>query len=223
MPSVLVTGFEPFGGSAHNPSAQIAQALDGHRWGDPRRQVNVVASVLPCVFADALKVLDNAIDRVDPDLIVCIGLAAGRTDLSFERVAINLVDARIADNRGHQPVDERVRPTARDAYFTNLPVKAMVRAAHDAGAYASLSLSAGTYVCNAVFFALMHRVARDARHGRRRRGGFVHVPCTPEQVAADMPGCPSMPLPTMVDGMRAALACAWSTDRDLRQSGGAVA
>lgn len=223
MPSVLVTGFEPFGGSNHNPSAQIAQALHGHRLGGGARGAKVHAVVLPCVFSSAMQALDDAIDRLDPALIVCIGLAAGRHELSFERVAINLVDARIADNQGHQPVDERVRPTSRDAYFTNLPVKAMMQAAQAWGAYASLSLSAGSYVCNAVFFALMHRIARDARRGRRRRGGFVHVPCTPEQVEADMPGCPSMPLATMVEGLRAAIERGWSTEQDLREAGGTLA
>lgn len=222
MPTVLVTGFEPFGGASINPSAQLAETLDGDLLG-ARGPHRLHGRVLPCAFEAALAALNAAIDDVDPVLVVCTGLAAGRRDLSFERVAVNLVDARIADNLGDQPIDTRVLRSTRDAYFSSLPVKAMVQAAEQAGAPASLSLSAGTFVCNAVFFGLMHRLAADLRRGRKRRGGFVHVPCVPQQVAEDAPWMPSMPLSTMVTGMRAAITCALTARRDLRVSGGEIA
>jgi pyroglutamyl-peptidase len=219
--AVLVTGFEPFGGDAINPSAMLAQAIegatiDGHR---------VASRVLPCVFGAALRALDAAIDEIRPSLVLCTGLAAGRAGLSFERVAINLVDARIADNAGAAPIDERVvRSSTRDAWFTNLPVKAMVQAVLDEGIPAELSLSAGTFVCNAVFFGLMTRVARERRRlergGVAMRGGFMHVPTLAGEGRFD---ADSMSLGDMELGLRAALAAALSHDQDLRVAGGEIA
>jgi pyroglutamyl-peptidase len=231
---VLLTGFEPFGGDRINPSALLVQALHGARLtsASTRREECVTAvvqsRVLPCAFDQALQALNDAISEVQPTLILATGLAAGRADLSFERVAINLVDARIADNLGHQPIDERVLPTRRNAYFSNLPVKVMVHAALQAGAASSLSLSAGTYVCNAVFFALMHRMQQDQRAALRPaaavRGGFMHLPLLPEQVAASANRhAPSMALPTMVAGVTAALQAALGARQDLRTVGGSVA
>lgn len=233
-PRLLLTGFEPFGGDSVNPSALLVQALHGTRLastpttGRPSTTAVVHSRVLPCAFDHALQALNDAISDVQPTLILATGLAAGRADLSFERVAINLVDARIADNLGHQPIDERVLPTRRNAYFSNLPVKVMVQAALHAGAASSLSLSAGTYVCNAVFFALMHRLQQDRRAAARPanavRGGFMHLPLLPEQVAtsADQPA-PTMRLPTMVAGVTAALQAALGARIDLRTAGGTVA
>ena len=214
---VLVTGFEPFGGDPVNPSALLAQAIDGATIAGDR----VAACVLPCVFADAIAALDAAIDGLRPSLVLCTGLAAGRTGLTFERVAINLADARIADNAGAAPVDERVvRRTTRDAWFTNLPVKAMVQAVLDEGIPAELSLSAGTFVCNAVFFGLMTRVARERRRGVSMRGGFMHVPSLAGDGRFDVD---SMSLDDMERGLRAALAAALSREDDLRVAGGTIA
>jgi pyroglutamyl-peptidase len=227
--AVLVTGFEPFGGDAINPSAMLAQAIDGALIDSHR----VASRVLPCVFGDAVRELNRAIDELRPSLVLCTGLAAGRAGLSFERVAINLVDARIADNAGAAPIDERVvRGTTRDAWFTNLPVKAMVQAALDEGVPAELSLSAGTFVCNAVFFGLMTRVARErrnlARGGTAMRGGFMHVPtlageACPEPSRRGRFDVDAMSFDDMQRGLRAALAAALSHHEDLRVAGGEVA
>lgn len=214
---VLVTGFEPFGGDAVNPSAMLAHTIDGEVIGDHR----VAGRVLPCVFGAALRDLDAAIDELRPSVVLCTGLAAGRTGLSFERVAINLVDARIADNAGAAPIDQRVVRTKRDAWFTNLPVKAMVQSARDEGVMAELSLSAGTFVCNAVFFGLMTRVAREKRKGKPMRGGFMHVPNLADDDRRFDAG--AMHLGEMTRGLRAALAAALARHDDLRVAGGEVA
>ncbi len=217
MAPILVTGFEPFGGEAINPSMQVALALDGAAIGGMR----VVARVLPCSFERALAALDDALDATRPELVVALGQAAGRCDLSFERIAVNLVDARIADNDGTQPIDRPVIAGAPAAHFSTLPVKAIVVSLRERGLPASLSMSAGSYVCNAVFFTLMHRLAADARH-RGARGGFVHLPLLPEQAALHA-GQPCLPAATAIDGVRLAIATALAVRDDLLVAGGTIA
>jgi pyroglutamyl-peptidase len=209
---LLLTGFEPFGGEAVNPSIQVAQALHGRRIGG----VQVVAIQLPCVFGRALEVLTAALNRSAPQLVLALGQAGGRVDLSLERVAINVDDARMADNAGAQPVDEPVQHGGPAAYFSTLPIKAMVAAVRAAGLPASISQSAGTFVCNHVFYGLMHRL--QSRPGVR--GGFMHLPLLPEQ-AARLGGMASLPLDAMVDGVQVALQAAIATTIDLRLGGGA--
>jgi pyroglutamyl-peptidase len=211
-PALLVTGFEPFGGENVNPSWQVAQALAGTALDGAQ----VHAARLPCVFGQALTALDEALHRVRPRWVLALGQAGGRGDLSLERVAINVDDARIADNAGAQPIDEPVVPGAPAAYFATLPIKAMVAALRAAGFPASVSQTAGTFVCNHVFFGLMHRL--QSHPGVR--GGFMHLPLLPEQ-AARSAAMPSMALATMVEGTRLALATACRTAADLRASGGA--
>ena len=211
--AILLTGFEPFGGDARNPSADLLALLGGeHIDGQP-----IATAVLPCCFGAVGPALEAALTRHAPSLVLAIGQAGGRACLSFERVAINLLDARIADNDGAQPVDLPVIESAPPAYFTTLPVKAMAEAARAAGVPAELSLSAGTYVCNAAFFRLMHLLSAHPHV----RGGFLHIPFLPEQ-AARQPGAPSMALETVVIGVRAALSAAWRTQDDLRVAGGTI-
>ncbi|EMD23566.1 pyroglutamyl-peptidase I [Amycolatopsis azurea] len=173
MTSVLLTGFEPFGGERVNPSWQAVSLLTGRRH-------DTVAVELPCVFSRSLVTLRDAIDEYRPDLVICVGQAGGRADVTPERVAINLIDARIPDNAGSQPVDVPVIPGGPNAYFTTLPVKASVAGIKNAGLPASVSHTAGTYVCNQVFYGLMHLLDNDFPGVR---GGFVHIPYTPEQAA----------------------------------------
>ena len=208
----LVTGFEPFGGERVNPSAAVAAALHGTVVDGLR----VEAALLPCAFGASLAALDAALARHEPALVLLLGQAGGRPDLTVERVAINVDDARIADNAGARPVDEPVVAGGPAAYFSTLPIKAVVAALREAGLPASVSQTAGTFVCNHVFYGLMHRLA--SRPGVR--GGFVHLPLLPEQ-AARQPGAPSLPLATQVDGVRIALATAVRTAADLKLAGGA--
>lgn len=197
---LLLTGFEPFGGERRNPSIELARALEG----ECLHGLPIVVQALPCVFETATQALDAALDRWAPAVVLALGQAGGRCDLSFERVAINLIDARIPDNAGAQPIDVAVQPGGPAAYFTSLPVKAMVAAARAAGVPASLSTSAGTFVCNQVFYALMHRLATTPRVPGVG-AGFLHLPLLPQQAGAAV-GQPSMALDTMVRGLRAALA-----------------
>ena len=213
MPPILVTGFEPFGGEVLNPSAQVAQALHGRRIGGAA----VIGMVLPCAFGEAIATLREALATHRPQLVLALGQAGGRCDLSLERVAINLDDARIADNCGAQPIDEAVVVGGPAAFFTTLPVKAMAAALRLAGYPASVSHSAGTFVCNHVFYGLQHLLA-DAPSVR---SGFMHLPYLPEQ-AAHHAGAPSLALATMIDGVAAALAAALMTVRDARVSEGAM-
>lgn len=216
-PSILLTGFEPFGGEAVNPSWQVAQALHVEAIAG----VRVRSLCLPCAFGDALDVLGAELERLRPRIVLALGQASGRAGFSPERVAINVDDARIACNAGRQPIDEPVVPGAPAAYFSTLPVKAIVAALREAGLPAAVSQSAGTYVCNHVFYGLMHAL-------RRRRGvraGFMHLPLLPEQAAAraSVPAPPSLPLATLVQGLRLTLHTIVSTAADLRVSGGAEA
>jgi pyroglutamyl-peptidase len=213
-PTVLLTGFEPFGGEAVNPSWEIARALDG--WTCEGHEVRAVR--LSCVFGRALDELDAALAAHRPALVVCLGQAGGRAEISIKRVAINVDDARIPDNLGRQPVDDAIHAAGPAAYFSTLPIKAVTRAVRDAGVAAAVSNTAGTFVCNHVFYALMHRLATTPALAGTR-GGFVHVPFAPEQVVgrADMP---AMALATQVEGIRQVLRAAVSTRDDLRESGG---
>ncbi|RYG08149.1 MAG: pyroglutamyl-peptidase I, partial [Burkholderiales bacterium] len=180
--------------------------LEGHR---------LVAAQLPTVFADALNGMRRLVARHRPVMVICVGQAGGRSGISLERVAINLSDARIADNAGARPIDEPVVARAPAAYFTTLPIKAMLQALQQAGVAANVSQTAGTFVCNHVFFGLMHLAARQPRD-KKLRGGMVHVPWLPEQ------GSPSMALEEMVRGLEIAVRVALTTHDDLRQSAGAL-
>ena len=212
--TILLTGFEPFGGESVNPSWEIACALDG--WDCEGRTVRAVR--LPCAFGDALQALDDALAAHRPELVVCLGQAGGRAEISLERAAINVDDARIPDNLGRQPIDAAVVPDGPAAYFSTLPIKALARDLRAAGVAAAVSNTAGTFVCNHVFYALMHRLA-TAPALAHARGGFVHVPYTPEQVA-QRPGVPAMALGTQVEGIRQALRSAVLTRADVRETAG---
>jgi pyroglutamyl-peptidase len=213
-PIVLLTGFEPFGGERINPSGELARALDGETINGHR----VIAAILPVAFAATVPALEALLETHRPALVLATGQAGGRSELAIERVAANLVDARIADADGMQPIDEPVVADAPAAYFSTLPVKAMLARLRVLGIPASLSQSAGLYVCNQVFFALAHLVATRYRG---TRAGFVHVPWLPEQAARHQ-GQPSMALETMIAGVRAAIECAVATRRDLRIAGGGM-
>jgi len=208
---ILLTGFDPFGGDSLNPSWLIAEALHGQRIAGHR----VVAAQLPTVFGASLRQLRALAEAHRPALIVCLGQAGGRAALSLERVAINVNDARIADNAGAQPVDTPVVAGGPAAYFTSLPIKAMLAAMLAEGINAEVSQTAGTFVCNHVFYGLMHELATQPAL-RYTRGGLIHVPWLPGQ------GQPSMRLDEVVEGVKLAIACALVTVTDIRKEAGAL-
>lgn len=171
----LVTGFEPFGGDAVNSSWEAVRLLV-ELWDRPDG-AELVAVRLPVTFAGAARELAVAVAEHEPDVVVCAGLAAGAEAVRIERVAINLADARIPDNAGAQPIDEAIVPGGPAAFFSGLPLRATLAALHDAEIPAVVSNTAGTYVCNATFYALCHLLAETPGV----RGGFVHLPRTAEE------------------------------------------
>ena len=177
--------------------------------------VQIVARRLPCAFATAGEYLTQLIAELSPMMVIATGFGPGRSDISIERVAINVNDARIPDNLGAQPIDTAVVVGGPAAYFTTLPIKAMVKAVREAGGAASVSQTAGTFVCNQVFYRLQHLLA-----GTAVRSGFIHVPALPEQVVGS--GQPSMALATQVDGLQVAVRAAWHTPMDVVEAGGQV-
>jgi pyroglutamyl-peptidase len=209
--TVLLTGFAPFGGETINPSWQAASALDGTQIAGHR----LAARLLPVEFGASLAALRDAIAEISPALVLCVGQAGGRAQLSIERVAINVDDARIPDNANGAPIDTPIVPGGPAAYFATLPIKAILADLHAAGIPAEISQTAGTYVCNHVFYGLMHAL-RDESH---IRGGFVHIPYAPEQ-AARHPGVPSLPVDTVIAALRIAVRTALTTAQDRRIAAG---
>ncbi|MFC6326727.1 pyroglutamyl-peptidase I [Microbacterium koreense] len=209
MTTVVLTGFEPFGGDTSNPSG-AAIDLVASRWAGP---ATLVTAVLPVTFDGAAAQLSDLIRDHSPDLVIAVGLAGGRRAISIERIAVNLVDARIPDNAGAQPIDEPSLVGAPDARFSTLPVKAIARAVTDAGIPAELSHSAGTFVCNHVFF---HALARAA-HGTR--AGFIHVPWDTANAPS---GAPSLPISDIATALDIAIRTSLASPTDIRAVGGAV-
>ncbi|MCP1464448.1 MULTISPECIES: pyroglutamyl-peptidase I [unclassified Pseudomonas] len=200
MRTVLLTGFEPFDQDLVNPSWEAVSQLDGVQLDD---DVRIVARRLPCAFATAGECLLQLISELRPAMVIATGLASGRSEISLERVAININDARIPDNLGEQPIDTAVVVGGPAAYFSTLPIKAMARAVREAGIAVSVSQTAGTFVCNQVFYRLQHELA-----GTGVRSGFIHVP---NQLGAGL-----------VDGLRIAVSTAWNTPVDVLEVGGQV-
>lgn len=211
---VLLTGFDPFGGETVNPSWEAVRLLHGETIAGHR----IETAMLPTAFVRGASALLDALDRYRPVLTLCVGQAGGRSHLSLERVAINTIDARIADNDGARPIDIPCVAGAPAAYFSTLPIKAMRAALDAAHIPVEVSNTAGTFVCNHVFYVLMHALASD---GGRARGGFVHVPYLEEQ-AKRHGSTAFMPIETMTAGLRIATATALRTERDILDGAGAT-
>jgi pyroglutamyl-peptidase len=187
---ILVTGFEPFSNSSLNPSGEIVKALDAP---------DLVTGILPVVFGEASAQLRELIDLHKPSAVLCLGQAEGRSVMTPERIAINLDDARIADNGGNQPVLQPINTEGPDGYFSTLPLEEMVSSMKAAGIPASISLSAGTYVCNHIFYVL-----QDYLKESNIPSGFMHVPLMDEQ-RKEFPTLPTMPIRQMIAGVEIAL------------------
>jgi pyroglutamyl-peptidase len=206
----LVTGFDPFGGSAVNPSWDAVHALHGRVVGGHR----IIGGEIPTIFGASLHRLEALMEEHQPRLVICTGQAGGRPAISLERVAINVNDARIPDNAGAKPIDVPILADGPAAYFTSLPIKAMLQTLIDAGVRAEVSQTAGTFVCNQTFYGLMHLLAQPRWQGVR--GGLIHVPWLPSQ------GTPFMRVEEIARGLELAIVCALSTHRDIRKEAGAL-
>jgi len=201
---VLITGFEPFGGDTSNPTEFLARTLDGASV----RERRLIGVTLPVVFGRAREQLESAIEQHAPELVLCLGLAANRQAISLERVALNIDDASIPDNAGQQPIDRPIEEFGPAAYWSTLPIKAMKTQLEAAGYQAEISPSAGTYVCNHLFYGLMHSL----RSRTGVRGGFVHIPRAAEAVE----------LARMEAAIRLAIETALISQTDVQAPGGTV-
>ena len=210
---LLLTAFDPFGGETVNP-AQEAVKMVSSRVGN----IEVIKCVVPTVFGKSIETVAAAIEDCRPDAVLCIGQAGGRADLTPERIAINLDDASIADNEGNRPVDTPIFPDGKPAYFSTLPVKAMVAAIRAAGIPASLSNTAGTFVCNHLMYGVLYTLEK---YYPSVRGGFLHVPYIPSQVTGGR-GIPSMSAADVVRGLEAAIAAIGENGRDITVSEGKI-
>lgn len=193
---ILLTGFDPFDGETINPSWEAVKEVilpEG---------VEIIRLPVPTVFDLAAPMVTAAIRECRPDAVVCVGQAGGREQITPERVAINVMDARICDNAGKQPVDEPVVLDGPAAYFSTLPIKKMVAAMEAAGVPAAVSNTAGTFVCNSLMYAVLHELAAE---GQQIPAGFIHVPYVPQQTEGMEEPQPSMPLEQMIKGLTAAL------------------
>lgn len=191
MERILLTGFEPFHKSMLNPSQEIIRRIS-HR-------SLVAKEVLPVTFGEASLNLNSLIDQHKPTVVIALGQAEGRKEITLERIAINLDDARIPDNAGNSPKERAIVAGGPDAYFTTLPIKNLVEKLSENGIPTSISLSAGTFVCNHIFYAMQHHCA-----GKAIKSGFIHLPLMNEQ-ASEFPGLPTMQIEEMIRGIELVL------------------
>ncbi len=208
---ILVTGFDPFDKETINPACEAVKSLPKEIAGS-----QIVPLIVPTVFYQSIDVIEHAIEQENPDVILSIGQAGGRAAITVERIGINVDDARIKDNKGQQIIDEPVVQGGPAAYFSTLPIKAMVKAMNDAGVMAGVSNTAGTFVCNHVMYGVLHLCATQYPD---KRAGFVHIPFLPEQTA-DKPQAPSMSLEMIVKGLCAAIEVIVSYQQDISVTGG---
>lgn len=212
--NVLVTGFDPFGGEPINPALEAVKQLDGIVLAG----AHIYIREIPTVRWKAIEAVKKGIAEINPDLIICVGQAGGRLDITVERVGINVDDFRIPDNEGNQPIDERIITDGPIAYWSTLPIKKIVAALRQNNVPASVSNTAGTFVCNHVLYGLMHILAQE---NNKRYGGFIHIPYLPEQ-AARLIGQPCMSLDLVVKGLKIAIETAILNKEDAKLVGGTI-
>ena len=239
MKKLLLTAFTPFDGERINPALEAVKLVK-----DKIGNLEIVKLEVPTVFGKSIETVREAIEREKPDFVLSIGQAGGRAEITPERVAINLDDARIPDNEGNQPIDEPIFPDGENAYFSTLPVKAMVEAIRKEGLPSSLSNSAGTYVCNHLMYGVLYFIHNEycshsmqylrdnnAQHKFSSllffeeerssvvKAGFIHVPYIPEQVK-DKKEMPALPLSDIVRGLEAAIQAVEENEPDLKKAFG---
>lgn len=210
---ILITGFDPFGGESINPALEAVKKLPDTILGQ-----EVIKIEIPTVFRKAIEKIEENIEKHNPDVVISVGQAGGRFGVTPERVAINIDDARIQDNEGNQPIDISIYEDGENAYFTNLPIKAMVKEMNDNGIPASVSNTAGTFVCNHVMYGILYLI--DKKYPNMR-GGFIHVPYVPSQVTTK-PNMPSMSADDITKGLELSIKAVIENSSDIKTIGGTI-
>jgi pyroglutamyl-peptidase len=211
---ILVTGFDPFGGEKVNPAFEAVKLVPDRVAG-----AEIVKLEIPTVFAKCDKAVAEAIRARKPDAVLSIGQAGGRFDITVERVAINIADGRIPDNEGYQPIDKPIREEGENAYFATLPVKAMVERIRSKGVPASVSYSAGSYVCNYIMYCVLHMAATEFPG---LRAGFIHVPFMPSQAIGKTTPTPTMSVANIALAIEAAIEAIVGSTADIKTAEGAI-
>jgi len=210
---ILVSGFDPFGGELINPSIEAVKRLP-----DSIHGVEIIKLEIPTVIGKSINVLTQAVEKYLPDVVLCVGQAGGRSDITVERVAINIDDCRIKDNEGNQPIDEPIVKDGPDAYLLTLPIKAIVSNLQSHGIPASISNTAGTFICNHVAYGMAHLAKTKYP---RMRTGFIHIPYLPEQVA-NKSNMPSMSLDQIIEALESAIQTIIEVNQDIKETGGKI-
>ena len=210
---ILLTGFDPFGGEPINPAIESVKRVK-----DEINGATIIKLEIPTVYRKSIEAIDQAIQEHQPDVVLSIGQAGGRFNLTPERVGINIDDFRIPDNEGNQPVDQKIFEDGEPAYFSNLPIKAMVKNMIDNGIPAAVSNTAGTFVCNHVLYGNLYLIATKYPN---IKGGFMHIPYMTEQVL-DKANTPAMSLDEIVKGIEYAIEAITMNDTDISITGGTI-
>lgn len=210
---ILVSGFDPFGGEKINPAIESVKLLP-----DTIQGVEIIKIEIPTVIGKSVRKIEEAIEKYQPDVVLSVGQAGGRPDITVERVAINVDDCRIADNEGNQPIDTQIVENGPAAYFSTLPIKAIVNKMIESGIPASVSNTAGTFICNHVMYGVRHIASTKYP---TMRTGFIHIPFLPQQVT-DKRNMPSMALETIVKALIIALETIVTTEVDEKRTAGTI-
>ncbi|WP_252236427.1 pyroglutamyl-peptidase I [Clostridium sp. CH2] len=210
---VLITGFDPFGGESINPALEAVKKLP-----NTISNAEIIKLEIPTVFKKSLNKIEENILAHKPDILISIGQAGGRFGITPERVAINIDDARIQDNEKNQPIDLKVFEDGENAYFTTLPIKAMVKEMQEAGIPSSVSNSAGTFVCNHVMYGVLYMINKKYPN---IKGGFIHVPYIPSQVV-NKPNMPSMSIEDISKGLELSVKAAVENNTDIKTVQGEI-
>ena len=217
MMKILVTGFDPFGGEKINPALETIKRLPDAVLG-----ARIIKLEIPTVVGKSLAKIKEAVEKENPDVVLSIGQAGGRSEITVERVGINIDDCRIPDNEGNQPIDEPIVAGGPSAYFVTVPIKAIVEKIKANKIPASISNTAGTFICNHVCYGVAHLAAARTAAGKPMKSGFIHIPFLPEQVIGKPALTPSMSLETIVSGITHALEAIVEHDSDIKVSGGKI-
>lgn len=210
---ILITGFDPFGGESINPALEAVKQLPDNILG-----AEIIKVEIPTVFNKSAEALEKLIDNHKPSVVICVGQAGGRFTVTPERVAINIDDARIKDNEGNQPIDIPIRKDGAPAYFSNLPIKAMVKNMVDNGFPAAVSNTAGTFVCNHIMYNVLYLI--DKKYPGMK-GGFIHVPYIPNQVIGKA-NIPFMSLTNISKCLELSIEAIIKNDSDIKFVGGTI-